>query len=44
VKVDVPQDTELLVPDTLRGMTAAELEKSADAQVKKAVELLSKGS
>jgi carboxyl-terminal processing protease len=44
VKVDVPQDTELLVPDTLRGMTAAELAKSADAQVKKAVELLSKGS
>jgi carboxyl-terminal processing protease len=44
VKVDVPEDTELVVPDTLHDMTAAELAKSPDAQLRKAVELLSKGS
>jgi carboxyl-terminal processing protease len=44
VKVDLPEDTELVVPDTLRDMTAAQLAKAADEQVKRAVELLSKGS
>jgi carboxyl-terminal processing protease len=44
VKVDLPEDTELVTPDSLRDMTAAQLAKASDAQVLKAVQLLSKGS
>ncbi len=44
VKIAVPDNADLVVPDTLRDMTAAQLAKSGDAQLKRAVELLSKGS
>ena len=44
VKVDLPENSELVTPDSLRDMTAAQLAKSTDAQVLKAVQLLSKGS
>jgi carboxyl-terminal processing protease len=43
VKVALPANTELVTPDDLRDMTAAQLAKATDAQVQKAVELLSKG-
>ncbi len=42
--VALPTDTQLLLPDDLRDMTKADFAKATDAQVEKAVELLSAGS
>lgn len=44
VEVALPADTELLLPDDMKDMSAAEFAKQADTQVRKAVELLSAGS
>jgi carboxyl-terminal processing protease len=44
VKVDLPVDTQIVVPDDLRDLSAAQLAKSPDAQLLKAVQLLSNGS
>jgi carboxyl-terminal processing protease len=44
VTVALPTDTQLLLPDDLRDMTKADFAKATDAQVEKAVELLSAGS
>ena len=44
VTVALPTDTQLLLPDDLRDMTKADFAKATDAQVQKAVELLSAGS
>jgi carboxyl-terminal processing protease len=44
VKVDLPADTQIVVPDDLRDLSAAQLAKSPDAQLLKAVQLLSNGS
>jgi carboxyl-terminal processing protease len=43
VKVVLPDDAQPLVPDALREMTAAEFAASPDEQVRKAVELLTRG-
>jgi carboxyl-terminal processing protease len=44
ITVPLASDAQPTVPDTLRDMTAAEFDTSADAQVKRAVELLEAGS
>ena len=44
VPVALPEDTQLLLPDDLQDMSKADFAKNADAQVQKAVELLSAGS
>ena len=44
VPVALPEDAQLLLPDDLRDMSKADFAKAVDAQVQKAVELLSAGS
>ncbi len=44
ISVPLASDAQPTVPDTLRDMTAAQFEATADAQVKRAVELLTSGS
>jgi carboxyl-terminal processing protease len=43
VKVTLPDTAQPVLPETLRDMTAAQLQASTDDQLKKAVELLTKG-
>ena len=44
IKVELAEDAQPILPETLRDMTAAELAASTDAQLRAAVELLTGGN